>query len=545
MVLTELNLHVGTVPGQHVPSQPSANGNSRPENVGRTFTTDAQGNVRMMGGGPKAQQSNSTQNNGSAAGDNKQQPSEPSQHSKPTPPQASSQNSASKVPPEQPQANGSNGHKPKHGAGSIPVFSSKLLVPRPFQLKCVSLGPTMVDLEWKLVTPVAVSRPIPVSTYAFELSWRDRSVNLHAQVWESSKKLISGNQCRKKNLTSGATYDFRVRAVEELAGGMLGGRSEWSEVLNVCLKQAQGGVPAASSASSSGHSFSYASNSSVSSNSGKGTYTSARAANQQTASQTKSTADAGPRRPQEESSVSEESIEEDEEGADEVAEEVEEELPLYSNVNAARSVDVETETPRSPTRHAWKQRSPDVTTGKGADAAVHSSHTEIKTETKLKARNASVEETRYSHEETSSENEEWRPNKAREKAKEKHKHRDTKKESPAGKQYIKKTNGQEEHAGGQKDARCDNVDKSKRDSKRDSKSKRQSWNRKVDVWQQLFDEAGHAYYYNAETQESKWEAPEWVEEVDAESGARYPVLMNLLLLALFSHYMRFLWSWLL
>ena len=45
----------------------------------------------------------------------------------------------------------------------------------------------------------------------------------------------------------------------------------------------------------------------------------------------------------------------------------------------------------------------------------------------------------------------------------------------------------------------------------------------VDIWHELFDDAGNAYYYNEATGDSKWEAPEWVEEVDPNSGARYDV----------------------
>jgi DNA-directed RNA polymerase specialized sigma24 family protein len=46
----------------------------------------------------------------------------------------------------------------------------------------------------------------------------------------------------------------------------------------------------------------------------------------------------------------------------------------------------------------------------------------------------------------------------------------------------------------------------------------------VAVWQELFDEVhGHPYYYCAQTGESRWEAPEWVEETDVTSGANYYV----------------------
>ncbi|CAE7604309.1 unnamed protein product, partial [Symbiodinium microadriaticum] len=41
----------------------------------------------------------------------------------------------------------------------------------------------------------------------------------------------------------------------------------------------------------------------------------------------------------------------------------------------------------------------------------------------------------------------------------------------------------------------------------------------VDVWYEQHDDNGYAYFYNATTGESQWEAPEWVEEKDDESGA--------------------------
>lgn len=42
----------------------------------------------------------------------------------------------------------------------------------------------------------------------------------------------------------------------------------------------------------------------------------------------------------------------------------------------------------------------------------------------------------------------------------------------------------------------------------------------ADLWHQMLDENGYPYYYNESTGESSWEAPEWVEEVDNQSGAR-------------------------
>eukprot|EP00602_Paraphysomonas_sp_CaronLab_P005155 CAMPEP_0185035766 /NCGR_PEP_ID=MMETSP1103-20130426/27728_1 /TAXON_ID=36769 /ORGANISM="Paraphysomonas bandaiensis, Strain Caron Lab Isolate" /LENGTH=805 /DNA_ID=CAMNT_0027573011 /DNA_START=118 /DNA_END=2532 /DNA_ORIENTATION=- len=48
----------------------------------------------------------------------------------------------------------------------------------------------------------------------------------------------------------------------------------------------------------------------------------------------------------------------------------------------------------------------------------------------------------------------------------------------------------------------------------------------VDVWYEQLDESGYPYYYNSTTGESRWEAPEWVEEFDLISGARYFVQLN-------------------
>jgi hypothetical protein len=429
----------------------------------------------------------------------------------------------------------------------------------------------MVDLEWKLVPPVAVSRPIPIATYAFELSWRDRSTNVHAQMWESSKKLIACNTCRKKNLSTGAAYDFRVRAVEELQGGMLGGRSEWSEVLNVTLKCASTanlGTPASGPAGT-GSTYSYASastastastssiprpaniNTNVSGQNGNSKQPAQQANKQSNNRQGKANI---LRDNNSVDSVSDDSsIAEDDAGlgsdADEMAEEVEEEEGLYQKGQQAREVDPE-QTPRSPARHAWKQRSPDTTArvdpasaastarstqstatnntdrsdgskAKGANskqqtapataAAATANNKEAKQATTAANTKASASTTSsstsgpanskhqskttaeayMSESEVSSEEEEWRPNKAREKAK------------------AKQNSGKDSNA------------KKRSKEKENRGKKRNSWSKKsADVWQQLFDDKGNAYYYNSTTGESKWEAPEWVEETDPESGAR-------------------------
>jgi hypothetical protein len=48
-------------------------------------------------------------------------------------------------------------------------------------------------------------------------------------------------------------------------------------------------------------------------------------------------------------------------------------------------------------------------------------------------------------------------------------------------------------------------------------------NNNVEVWVECFDQQGHVYYYNEKTMVSKWELPEWVEEEDPTSGAKYYV----------------------
>ena len=43
----------------------------------------------------------------------------------------------------------------------------------------------------------------------------------------------------------------------------------------------------------------------------------------------------------------------------------------------------------------------------------------------------------------------------------------------------------------------------------------------IPLWYEQRDENGYTYYYNEESGESEWFAPEWVEEIDENSGARY------------------------
>lgn len=47
-----------------------------------------------------------------------------------------------------------------------------------------------------------------------------------------------------------------------------------------------------------------------------------------------------------------------------------------------------------------------------------------------------------------------------------------------------------------------------------------------DVWNEYADENGHPYFVNSRTGESQWEPPEWVEETDETSGAKYYVRLD-------------------
>ena len=106
-------------------------------------------------------------------------------------------------------------------------------VPRPYGMRCLFVGSNVAELEW-------VTSKYHRNTLLVELSWRikDKDTDLNAsfrQPWESASKLISSGKCRKKNLVAGAQYEFRVRAVEELSGGLLGYRSDWSDSLLIQL----------------------------------------------------------------------------------------------------------------------------------------------------------------------------------------------------------------------------------------------------------------------------------------------------------------------
>lgn len=125
--------------------------------------------------------------------------------------------------------------------------AKRVAIPRPFALRFSAVGSSMVELEWKVSTLHSCS-------LAVELSWRERGIisngAVNMKAWEISDKLIRSGCVRKKNLAAGSAYDFRVRAVEELQGGLLGGRSDWTEPLYVVL-QPDTKVPSAAAAANS------------------------------------------------------------------------------------------------------------------------------------------------------------------------------------------------------------------------------------------------------------------------------------------------------
>jgi hypothetical protein len=101
-----------------------------------------------------------------------------------------------------------------------------VIIPRPFGFRLVSKASTVVELEWK-------TSSLHHCPLAVELSWKDHSKAV--KTWEMSSKLIHSGCCRKKNLTPVTTYEFRVRAIEELKNGQLGNKSEWTESIVVLL----------------------------------------------------------------------------------------------------------------------------------------------------------------------------------------------------------------------------------------------------------------------------------------------------------------------
>ena len=92
----------------------------------------------------------------------------------------------------------------------------KHIVSVPGDFSCAAVSDSAVELEWKK----SVVSSVPV---LIQLSWRKQGA---LTQWQSATRLISGQKCRKNNLdlgsVGGSLYEFRVRAIEDLPGGMLG-----------------------------------------------------------------------------------------------------------------------------------------------------------------------------------------------------------------------------------------------------------------------------------------------------------------------------------
>jgi hypothetical protein len=49
----------------------------------------------------------------------------------------------------------------------------------------------------------------------------------------------------------------------------------------------------------------------------------------------------------------------------------------------------------------------------------------------------------------------------------------------------------------------------------------------VDEWYERYDDEGECvYYWNAASEESSWECPEWVEEIDPATQATYYIRLD-------------------
>lgn len=226
------------------PNQPAnPNGPVPTGFVGRTFTSDANGNVRMNPGIPVYSNDNSpnlsshsspaTNPNVYANQDKHRKGSVHSEDGSYSARSGYSYNSNnsnnsngtndSKV-PRSGYASAKHPNNPSNGTASASTESAsgsaKRIVPRPCGLFANPIENTIVELTWRLAKPAGSQGvPVDVSSYSIELTWRENSMG---SSWQSAKKLICGNVCRKKNLIPGVSYEFRLRAVEELKGGMLG-----------------------------------------------------------------------------------------------------------------------------------------------------------------------------------------------------------------------------------------------------------------------------------------------------------------------------------
>jgi len=77
---------------------------------------------------------------------------------------------------------------------------------KPLGLRFTHRDDTTITLVWDNSEVVKGDN----SNVAYELQWRVRSKSL--TEWKTSPTLIVSQSCRKKNLTVGTTYEFRVRA---------------------------------------------------------------------------------------------------------------------------------------------------------------------------------------------------------------------------------------------------------------------------------------------------------------------------------------------
>ena len=107
----------------------------------------------------------------------------------------------------------------QQGAGTKNQIQSKQgtsSVHVPIDFKFITVTDSAVELEWKISTLTTISVLI-------ELSWRKQVLNTS---WQSDIRLINGIKCKKNNLelssSAGCTYEFRLRAIENLPGGILG-----------------------------------------------------------------------------------------------------------------------------------------------------------------------------------------------------------------------------------------------------------------------------------------------------------------------------------
>ena len=136
------------------------------------------------------------------------------------------------------------------GRGRNPKSDRNVPPPKPLGLKCnlvkemdkasnPDAGTGATDEYFK---EASLQWIVPPGT-AVELNWRYTVMAgagpKYSTGWESAKKLIAGGRCVKKNLLEGCAYEFRVRSVNQLDGGVMGERSEWSAPLVLNLNKRQ------------------------------------------------------------------------------------------------------------------------------------------------------------------------------------------------------------------------------------------------------------------------------------------------------------------